>query len=56
MLLWTMEWEYVEPNMYPVPTLLEEMMTNSFGNKKFQAANERTQNTLKGAHFSPFLV
>jgi hypothetical protein len=29
------------------------MVTNSFGNKKFQAANERTQNTLKGAQFSP---
>jgi hypothetical protein len=24
MLLWTMEWEYVEPNRYPMPTLLEE--------------------------------
>ncbi len=24
MLLWIMEWEYVEPNRYPVPTLLEE--------------------------------
>jgi hypothetical protein len=24
MLLWTMEWECVEPNTYPVPTLLEE--------------------------------
>jgi hypothetical protein len=24
MLLWTMEWEYVERNRYPVPTLLEE--------------------------------